>query len=90
MSVSVEEMVLCRMCAAAVEPENVCPVCGYCGACSAGMPEARACFNCVEIHRLIGEFLGVLAEWDLERYGPDAADACHKLYAVADRIEQQL
>jgi len=87
MSLQVENVVKCKLCGQAVADTDLCPVCGYCKTCSAGMPQTAACFNCLEVHRLVAEFLGAFQEWDVARYGPAAAAAVRGLKALSDRIE---
>jgi len=82
------EKALCRRCAASVDTSEVCPTCGCCSACSAGMPGSAVCFNCVEVHRLVAEFLGALEDWDLERYGSGCTTALHELQALYNRLDE--
>jgi hypothetical protein len=82
------ETAQCVRCAASVDTSELCLTCGCCAECSAGMPGGNACFNCVEVHRLVVEFLGALEEWDLERYGPGCAQAVHELQALRNRLDE--
>jgi hypothetical protein len=79
--------VTCKLCGQTAAGSDLCPVCGYCKACSAGMPETGTCFNCLEVQRLLLEFLNALQEWDVERYGPAAAAAFRELNTLSELIE---
>jgi hypothetical protein len=87
MNPDVANAVACKLCGQTAAGSDLCPVCGYCKACSAGMSETGACFNCLEVHRLLLEFLGALQEWDVKRYGPPAATAFRELNTLAEQIE---
>jgi hypothetical protein len=78
--------VKCKLCGQTAAGSDLCPVCGYCKVCSAGMGETGACFNCLEVHRLLLEFLGALQEWDVKRYGPEAATAFRELNTLEEQI----
>jgi hypothetical protein len=82
------EAALCRRCARSVDTSEVCPTCGCCMECSASMPGSAACFNCVEVHRLVAEFLGALEDWDLERYGSGCATALRELLLLHNRLDE--
>jgi hypothetical protein len=71
-----------------VDASELCSTCGCCTECSVGMPGGAVCFNCVEVHRLVVEFLGALEDWDLERYGSGCARALEELQALYNRLDE--